>query len=306
MPWKMKLIPEAGRLVLFALVTSMPLTSPTQTAPQTVAVDSMSASKNLISMPPPVYPMKAKQLHIQGSVSVELAVDVSGRVTSVRVLSGPVELQQAAIDAFSRGIYRPFVKNGKPCAATISTKINFEMNDAPLSANDTEVATQYFDLHDQCEKLIKKNSSEAIAVCLKAIEVSKGFSPGAELESRAVAYDDAAKLLLKAGRTEESLALGKEVVTLVAPAGRISQATASAYTTRAQTRLGTGDVTGGMADIDELVDILTQLKSKETSPVFIKMYARELKEALQAKSGVLRQLGRTSQADAAEKEAAKE
>jgi TonB family protein len=292
--------------ILLVLLTSVPLGLFAQTAAQTPTVDSLTASKNLVSMPPPVYPMHAKQLHIQGTVAVELAVDASGRVTSVHILSGPTELQQGAIDAFSKAKYRPFLNNGKPVPAKVMAKINFEMNDAPLKTEDQVVAREYFELHEKCEALIKKHSSEAMVVCLKTIEVSKKFSPDAELESRAVAYDDTAKLLFEAGKIEEAGALGNEVVTLVGPAGRISQATATAYTTRAQTRLGTGDVAGGIADIDDAVDILKQLKSKETSPVFTKMFAREIEEALRAKSDVLRQLGRNAEANEVDKEAAKE
>jgi TonB family protein len=78
--------------------------------PSPLPVDSLTASKNLISMPPPVYPMHAKQLHIKGSVALEVSVDASGKVTAVHVVSGPQELQQAAVDAFSHAKYRPFMR----------------------------------------------------------------------------------------------------------------------------------------------------------------------------------------------------
>jgi len=145
-------------------------------------------------------------------------------------------------------------------------------------------------------------SSDALTVCLETVELSKRFSPGAELESRAVAYSDAAGLLLLAGRTKEAEALGAEVVPLVAPAGRISQAAATAYMTRAYTR--TGDAIGSLADLDESASILKTLKEKETSPVFIKMFQRERTEVLHSKAALLHELGRDTEARQANTEAA--
>ncbi len=289
---------------LASLACFLPLPTAAQ-VPATVPalrIDSLTASKNLISMPPPVYPMHAKQLHIKGTVALEANVDTTGRVTSAHALSGPQELQQAAVDALSHTRYKPFLSDGKPSPAIVSTKIVFAMNDEPLSATDESVSHQYFASHERCEALMTAKSSDALTVCLETVELSKRFSPGAELESRAVAYSDAAGLLLLAGRTKEAEALGAEVVPLVAPAGRISQAAATAYMTRAYTR--TGDAIGSLADLDESASILKTLKEKETSPVFIKMFQRERTEVLHSKAALLHELGRDTEARQANTEAA--
>ncbi len=300
MPRKPELIGEI--LGLLVLMISIPLGLSAQIAPQSLSVDSLTASKNLISMSPPVYPVHAKQLHIQGSVALEVSVDISGRVTSVRALSGPPELQQGAIDAYSHARYRPFLRDGRPSPAVITMKINFEMNDEPLSDNDQVVARRYFELHEKCETLLDKKSSEATNVCLQAVGESKKLSPSVELESRAVAYSEAVRVLFNAGRSSEAEALGTEVVPLVAPAGLISQASATAYMTRAEVRLEMENSPGAIEDLDRAAEILKQLKANETSPVFLKMFQRERDQALHAKSGLLRQLGRSAEAKEADRE----
>ncbi|HEY8410454.1 MAG TPA: energy transducer TonB [Pyrinomonadaceae bacterium] len=56
-----------------------------------------------ISLPRPVYPEIAKRMHIQGTVSVQVLVDLDGRVISAKALSGSpfliVEAQKAALQA---------------------------------------------------------------------------------------------------------------------------------------------------------------------------------------------------------------
>jgi len=56
-----------------------------------------------ISLPRPIYPELAKRMRIQGTVSVQVLVDVDGRVISAKALSGSpfltVEAQKAAMQA---------------------------------------------------------------------------------------------------------------------------------------------------------------------------------------------------------------
>jgi hypothetical protein len=157
--------------------------------------------------------------------------------------------------------------------------------------------------HEQCEALTSQKKPDALSVCLTTVDLSRKFSSGAELESRAAAYSEVAQLLVGAGRIQEAAKLGDEVVPLVAPAGRVSQASATAYMTRAFTRAASADQTC-IADLDEAISILGTLKEKETSPVFIKMFKRERVQALELKAILLHELGRETEARQAKKEAA--
>jgi len=56
-----------------------------------------------IELPKPPYPAIAKQMHLQGLVSVQVLIDETGRVVSARAISGSpflaVEAQRAAYKA---------------------------------------------------------------------------------------------------------------------------------------------------------------------------------------------------------------
>jgi len=56
-----------------------------------------------ISLPKPVYPIMAKQIHLQGQVNVQVVVDEFGRVVSAKAVSGHplliIEAQRAALQA---------------------------------------------------------------------------------------------------------------------------------------------------------------------------------------------------------------
>ena len=60
----------------------------------------------------PEYPEEAERKRIQGKVVLDITVDEAGNVSIVKVVSGPAELQQSAVDAakqwrFSNSVKRP-------------------------------------------------------------------------------------------------------------------------------------------------------------------------------------------------------
>jgi TonB family protein len=73
----------------------------------------------------PGYPLLAKSQHVEGDVQVDAVIDVNGRVTAAKAVSGPPLLQQAAVDALRQWKYRPATRNGKPVAMHLSVTIRF-------------------------------------------------------------------------------------------------------------------------------------------------------------------------------------
>ena len=73
----------------------------------------------------PTYPVMARSAGIGGSVVVEVILDESGNVISVKALSGPGLLRQAAIDAARRCGYVPARRNGQPVRGFVSIKFDF-------------------------------------------------------------------------------------------------------------------------------------------------------------------------------------
>ncbi len=82
---------------------------------------------HLISSVPPVYPSLARAQHIEGQVLVDALVDVSGRISSMRIVSGPVLLHQAAMDALRQWKYQPAILDGKAVPMHLTVTVQFRL-----------------------------------------------------------------------------------------------------------------------------------------------------------------------------------
>src|SRR5216684_803498 len=97
-------------------------------APATpLAVGGDVKQAKLIFSVSPVYPTLAKNQHVSGSVVVDALIDASGRVTTMKVVSGPTLLQQAAMDALKQWKYQPASLDGKPVAMHLTVTIQFRL-----------------------------------------------------------------------------------------------------------------------------------------------------------------------------------
>jgi TonB family protein len=81
----------------------------------------------LISSVPPAYPALAKNQHVSGNVLVDALIDANGRVTTMKIVSGPTLLHQAAMDALKQWKYRPALLDGKPVPMHLTVTIQFRL-----------------------------------------------------------------------------------------------------------------------------------------------------------------------------------
>jgi TonB family protein len=81
----------------------------------------------LISDVPPAYPALAKAQHVSGGVTIDALIEATGRVTKMKVLSGPVLLQQAAMDALKQWKYQPATLDGKAVPMHVTVTIQFRL-----------------------------------------------------------------------------------------------------------------------------------------------------------------------------------
>jgi TonB family protein len=95
--------------------------------PKQLSVSAKIMSQNLINKAVPVYPPAAKKAGIQGTVVLEAVIGTSGNVESLRVLSGPQELQQAGLDAVREWKYKPYLLNGDPIEVLTTINIIFSL-----------------------------------------------------------------------------------------------------------------------------------------------------------------------------------
>jgi TonB family protein len=98
------------------------------TTPGRIKVGGNVQSVMIVNKTPPIYPAAAKAAGVQGSVHLSAIVGTDGTVQQLTVLSGPVELVQAATDAVKQWAYRPTLLNGDPVQVETTIDVNFTLS----------------------------------------------------------------------------------------------------------------------------------------------------------------------------------
>jgi TonB family protein len=75
----------------------------------------------------PMYPANAKMARVSGSVLLEAVIGADGHVADLKVLSGPQELRQAALDAVRTWVYSPYTINGEPVEVNATVTVIFTL-----------------------------------------------------------------------------------------------------------------------------------------------------------------------------------
>jgi TonB family protein len=96
---------------------AQPLAFPTK-----VAVSSGVMAGNRIGGDAPEYPPEARASHVQGTVVLQGTISTEGKITDLRVISGPALLVQSALQAVRTWRYRPYMLEGTPVA--VETQMN--------------------------------------------------------------------------------------------------------------------------------------------------------------------------------------
>lgn len=81
----------------------------------------------LVHSVPPDYPAFARAQHISGGVTIDALIDASGRVTKMKVLSGPPLLERAAMDALRQWKYEPAQLDGKAVPMHLTVTLQFHL-----------------------------------------------------------------------------------------------------------------------------------------------------------------------------------
>jgi len=75
----------------------------------------------------PTYPTLARSQRVSGDVLIDAFIDASGHVTSMKVISGPALLYQAAKDAVHQWRYQPAMLDDKPVAMHLTVTVRFRI-----------------------------------------------------------------------------------------------------------------------------------------------------------------------------------
>jgi TonB family protein len=94
-----------------------------------VRVRGSIAQDNLTTKVQPIYPVAAKEAHVQGAVEIEAAISKEGVPIELRVLSSPSDdLSESAVEAVRQWRYRPTLLNGAPIEVLTEVIVNYTLS----------------------------------------------------------------------------------------------------------------------------------------------------------------------------------
>ncbi len=99
-----------------------------QAAPVTQHVSSGVMQGMLIYKVIPMYPAIAQAIGASGTVVLQATISRTGTIENLRVMSGPVMLRQAALDAVKQWRYRPYMLNGQPVEVETAVEVDFKLD----------------------------------------------------------------------------------------------------------------------------------------------------------------------------------
>lgn len=116
----------ADGAVVAGNVFSRPARAPAVLPPAPVVIPVNVAEKLLFYKTLPTYPADAYKHYISGKVVLEAIVSASGSVESLKFVSGPKVLEQAALDAVKTWRYKPYVVDGKLVRVQTTVTLTFD------------------------------------------------------------------------------------------------------------------------------------------------------------------------------------
>jgi protein TonB len=97
------------------------------TPPKKVNISAGVAVGLLIEKTQPIYPPIAKAARVSGTVVLQVTISKTGEVETLRIVSGPAMLQQAALDAVKNWRYRPYLLNNEPVEVETTVNVIFTL-----------------------------------------------------------------------------------------------------------------------------------------------------------------------------------
>jgi protein TonB len=108
-------------------------------APTTTATNGQASSGNRVHLSqvtadnvtvsvPPNYPLLARQMKVQGAVSLQALISREGTIQELEILSGPAILAVAAREAVKQWHFKPYFQNGQSVETEARITVNFTIS----------------------------------------------------------------------------------------------------------------------------------------------------------------------------------
>jgi protein TonB len=95
--------------------------------PKIVTISSGVAQGMLIQRTTPIYPSIARTARVAGTVVLEATISKTGSIESVKAISGPEMLRQAAADAVRSWRYKPYLLDNQPIEMQTTVSVVFSL-----------------------------------------------------------------------------------------------------------------------------------------------------------------------------------
>ena len=89
---------------------------------------SPQTTQNVTVSVPPDYPLLARQMKVQGVVSLQALISREGTIQELQILSGPGILAAAAREAVKQWHFKPYLLNGQPVETQARITVNFTIS----------------------------------------------------------------------------------------------------------------------------------------------------------------------------------
>lgn len=116
-----------GGLMLFVPPPPPPPLPPPPEGVERISVAPMVQAAQLLEAPTPVYPPRAQQARIQGTVRFQVLIGTDGTVKRMLLVSGHPLLVPASQDAVKQYRYQPTFIAGKPAEVVTQVDVNFTL-----------------------------------------------------------------------------------------------------------------------------------------------------------------------------------
>lgn len=80
-----------------------------------------------IKLTKPVYPQEAFIKKVEGTVELEILIDINGRVIRARIVRSVPLLDEAALQTVHQWVFAPAIKHGRPVAAIATAPVTFRI-----------------------------------------------------------------------------------------------------------------------------------------------------------------------------------
>jgi len=104
-----------------------PADARTTSAGDRVQLSPQTAQSVSVSVPPD-YPLLARQMKVQGAVSLQALISRDGSIQELQILSGPSILATAAREAVKQWHFKPYLQNGQPVETQARITVNFTIS----------------------------------------------------------------------------------------------------------------------------------------------------------------------------------